>query len=104
MTLFERIRNDSTWKDATVEGVEWNGRPAWRLTHPSGAVAHIYKAAGSVQVRHEGAYHAAFAAHEGLAYDQACKNPYPNIRRQKEARRAIAHFEQLSGMKMEIFP
>jgi hypothetical protein len=104
MTLFERIRNDRTWKDSTVESVEWEGRPAWRLTHPSGAVAHIYKAAGSVQVRHEGAYHAACAARAGLARDLAHRNPYPNTRRHTERRQAIAHFEQLSGMKMEIFP
>ena len=104
MTLFERIRNDRTWKDATVAEVEWNGRPAWRLTHPSGAVAHIYKGAGSVQVRHEGAYHAAFEARERLALDQASRNPYPNTRWHAERRRTIAHFEQLSGMKMEIFP
>ena len=102
MTLFERIRNDRTWKDATVAGVEWNGRPAWRLTHPSGAVAHIYKGAGSVQVRHEGAYHAAFAAREWLLRDQARGFTHNAFRAKHD--QAIAHFEQLSGMKMEIFP
>jgi hypothetical protein len=99
MTLFERIRNDRTWKDATVAEVEWNGRPAWRLTHPSGAVAHVYKAAGSVQVRHEGAYHGACFARAALALDQACGFTF-----RVKHDHAIAHFEQLSGMKMEIFP
>ena len=102
MTQLERIRNDRTWRGATVEEVEWNGRPAWRLTHPRGAVAHVYKGAGSVQVRHQDAYRAACAAHKWLSSD------LPRVARrldiQKEYRKAIAHFEHLSGMKMEIFP
>jgi hypothetical protein len=102
MTLFERIRNDRTWKDSTVEGVEWNGRPAWRLTHPSGAVAHVYKAAGSVQVRHENAYHGACFAHAALALDRARGFTHGAFSARHD--QAIAHFEQLSGMKMEIFP
>jgi hypothetical protein len=102
MTQFERIRNDRAWRGATVEEVEWKGRPAWRLTHPQGAVAHVYKEAGSVQVRHQEAYRAARCAREGLARDQARGFLDPAFGDEK--RKAIAHFEQLSGMKMEIFP
>ena len=102
MTQLERIRNDRAWRGATVEEVEWNGRPAWRLTHTRGAVAHVYKAAGSVQVRHQDAYREACAAQRGLAWDQ--DHGFLHSAFGKEKRKSIAHFEQLSGMKMEIFP
>jgi hypothetical protein len=96
MTRFEQIRNDRAWRGATIAEVEYVGRPAWRLTPPSGAVAYVYKGAGSVQIRHGDAYQAAIVAREQLARD-------PHFR-EKERRQAIAHFEQLSGMKMEVFP
>jgi hypothetical protein len=97
MTMLERITNSRAWKGADVSKVEHNGRPAWKLTHRSGAVAYCYEDAACIQVRHW----AAFMEARKLADTAAVWNGIGGVPSwlAQDRDKAIARFERLSGMK-----
>lgn len=123
MTILEKIKNDRAWRGAAVElGMSPDGNSAYRLTHPSGAVAYVYAFAARVQVRHWDAYVAAKAAipivcaaeKEGKRC-QICKWYSPHVAgkckrhgkpmpldpaRVKKARVELDHFKKLSGFDL----
>jgi hypothetical protein len=93
MTKLESIIKDRVWKGATVEADELHGRPAWRITHPKGAVALVYQDAGRIQVRHWEAYM------EVVWWDQCAARAGAAWVKEERAK-AAAHFRKLSGFTM----
>jgi hypothetical protein len=116
MTLLEKITREIP--NARVEPAELNGRPAWRITiapadlNDGGTFeALVYKDAASVQIRHLDAYHAARFAAEALKRTitpLGAKAPIPDLttgsNAWKEARRYLAHFQELAGRPVEGDP
>lgn len=108
MTILERITSSPAWKGARVEAAELNGRPAWRIFHPSsGAVALVYQEAARVQVRHWNAYDTAIRAVEGLKsrrfpYARPGEWGFNAVETAEAAWRAIDHFKELSGFTLAV--
>jgi hypothetical protein len=51
MTMLEKIVNDRAWRGCKVRRIKHDGQPAYKLTHPGGAEAIVFKEPGDMDSR-----------------------------------------------------